>query len=131
MKKILKKKINKILIASSSFLVAIPAFAVCSTSGQIQDLHSFLTCFIVGNMQRYVPLLILVALVIFLSGVVKFVSSGDNEEARQAGRQVMVYGIVTLFVMISTWGIVGLISGSFFPGASITLPDVLPQLQQN
>ena len=82
-------------------------------------------------MQRYVPLLILVALVIFLSGVVKFVSSGDNEEARQAGRQVMVYGIVTLFVMISTWGIVGLISGSFFPGASITLPDVLPQLQQN
>ena len=129
----IKKNFNKFLIAGSSFLVAVPAFAatVCTTGAQIQDLQSFLSCFILENMKKIVPVLILVALVIFLSGVVRFVTSGDNEEKRQAGRQVMVYGIIILFVMISTWGIVGLISGSFFPGTSISLPDALPKLQTN
>ena len=82
-------------------------------------------------MMKYIPDLILVALVVFLSGVVKYVASGDNEESRQAGRQVMIYGIIVFFVMISTWGIVGLIYHSFFPGSNITLPDTLPPLQQN
>ncbi len=103
-----------------------PVFAAtndCSTTPS--DLHTLLSCYIQFKMQSYVPFLISIALVIFLIGVVRFVGAGDNEEARLSGRNVMIFGIIVLFVMISVWGIVKLLYSSFFDGA-VYLPTQLP-----
>lgn len=129
-----KKILIKLFILSNVLFLAVPTFAAatdCNGSSQIQSLHVFFTCWVIGNMLKYIPDLILVALVVFLAGVVKYVASGDNEEARQAGRQVMIYGIIILFVMVGVNGIVALIYHSFFPGETVSLPDQLPPLQQN
>ena len=134
MKLFKNKNFIKIFVLLNAFLLAVPVLAAgavnCTDkSSQIQNLHTFFSCWVIGNMLKYIPDLILVALVVFLAGVVKFVASGDNEESRQAGRQVMIYGIIILFVMISVNGIVALIYHSFFPGQTIYLPDQLPRLQ--
>ena len=81
--------------------------------------------FAYGNMKGFIPVLIAIALIVFLVGIVKFVSSGDNEEKRQSGRNIMVYGIIVLFVMFAFWGLVRLITQSFFL-TDPSIPNYLP-----
>ena len=54
------------------------------------------------------------AIFLFLYGILKYVGSGDNEEKRQEGRGVMIYGIIIIFVMVSIWGIVNLLDMSLY-----------------
>ena len=77
-------------------------------------------------MSGLIPTLIAVGLVTFLAGVTKFVSAGDNEEKRAAGRSVMVYGIIVLFVMMSMWGFVRILTQSFF-GTDPEISNYLPK----
>lgn len=103
----------------------IPAFD--STVSTPQTINQIFLSFAVNNMVKFAPVLILVALVTFLAGVVRFISAGDNEEKRASGKNVMVYGIVVLFFMITLWGIVGLLTQSFFKSDPST-PNYLPNL---
>jgi hypothetical protein len=61
-----------------------------------------------------VPLVFAVAFVAFIWGiVVYFVAGGANEEKRDQGKQLAIWGIIGLFVMVSVWGLVNLLSGTF------------------
>jgi hypothetical protein len=86
--------------------------------------------FATGNLGGLIPTVVLVGLITFLAGVLKFVRAGDNEEKRASGRQVIIYGIIILFVMMAYWGFVRILTQSFF-GADPKLPDYLPPLQTN
>ncbi len=119
-----------------SLLLAIPLFfpqpafaAYCSaTSGvqlaanpKIADVINFFTCLLANSV---VPLLITVAIVIFIWGMVQFITNSDNEEKRQKGRQFMVWGIVALFMIVSVWGLVRILTNTF------NISFGLPQLSQ-
>lgn len=65
------------------------------------------------------PLIVLVsslALLYFLWGVSKYIIHGGNEEKRAEGYQMMIYGIIALFVMVSVWGLVGVLANTFLGG---------------
>jgi hypothetical protein len=83
----------------------------CETPRDISGLFNYALCILDKSV---IPFLIGLALILFLAGIVKFVSSGDNEEARQGGRNMMLFGIISLFVMVSVWGFVNILSRSFF-----------------
>lgn len=83
----------------------------CRIPTDIGSLFDYVLCLLDSAV---VPFLIGLGLVLFLAGVLKFVSAGDNEEARQGGRNMMMFGIVSLFVMVSIWGFVNILSRSFF-----------------
>lgn len=69
-----------------------------------------------------VPLLIGVAVVIFLFGVVKYITAGGDEAKRTEARNTMIFGIIGLFVMVSVWGLVNVLLGTFgFEGAQPTV----------
>ncbi|KKS83383.1 MAG: hypothetical protein UV60_C0042G0004 [Parcubacteria group bacterium GW2011_GWA2_43_11] len=53
-----------------------------------------------------VPILLGLALVVFVWGLVVFIAKADNEQERDAGKQKMVWGIIGLFVLVSIWGII-------------------------
>jgi hypothetical protein len=53
------------------------------------------------------------ALIYFLWGVLQFIMSADNDEARNTGKRHMIWGIIGMFIMISAWGIIGIITGTF------------------
>ena len=76
-------------------------------------------------MTYLIPILVLVGLVTFLVGLLRFIKAGDNEEQRTAGRQVMMFGIVVLFVMVSYWGFVGILTQTFF-AAKPGIPNYIP-----
>lgn len=69
-----------------------------------------------------VPLLIAVAVVIFLYGVVRYMTSGSDDEKRKEARSVMLYGIIGLFVMVSIWGLVSILSDTLGLNTSVNIP---------
>lgn len=63
---------------------------------------------------RLVPLLVGLAMLAFFWFLVEYIWKGkDDPEVYTKGRAGMFYSIVAIFVMVSIWGIVGLI-GSIF-----------------
>ena len=74
-----------------------------------------------------IPLLIGVAVVVFLIGVIRYVTAGDDEVKIKAARSMMIYGIIGLFVMVSVWGLVNIIAGTFETNTSnIQVPGITP-----
>jgi len=56
-----------------------------------------------------VPILVALAVLLFIWGVIKFVFAAENDEARAEGKKVMTWGIIALFVIVSVWGLVELL----------------------
>lgn len=62
-----------------------------------------------------VPLIFAVAVLLFLFGIVKFMLlHPDKPELREQGRQFMLWGIIAMFVMVSFWGLVNILTNTFF-----------------
>src|SRR3989338_4030248 len=64
-------------------------------------------------LSQAVILLVALAVVFFLYGILKYITAGDDEEKRGKMKNVMIYGIIGLFVMISFWGIVNILINTF------------------
>jgi hypothetical protein len=48
------------------------------------------------------------SLLVFMWGLVKFIFKvGGDEDAIEGGKNLMKWGLVALFVMVSVWGIIG------------------------
>lgn len=61
-----------------------------------------------------VPLIFAIALLTFVWGVYEyFIAGGADEEKRKQGRNFIMYGLIGFFVMISVWGLVNLLLGTF------------------
>ncbi len=69
-----------------------------------------------------IPIIMGIALLVFLFGILKFISKGDDETARAQGRQFMFWGIIGLTVMVSVWGLVQILAGSL--GERVTIPTL-------
>ena len=59
-----------------------------------------------------VPILMVIAVIYFVWGVITFVVAGD-EEAKTAGRDKMIYGIIGLVVIVAMWGLVRIVVSTF------------------
>ena len=64
-------------------------------------------------LSQVIILLVAFAVVFFLYGILKYITAGDDEEKRTKMKNVMIYGIIGLFVMISFWGIVNILINTF------------------
>jgi Type IV secretion system pilin len=77
---------------------------------------------LIGNV--IIPTLAVIAIALFLWGAVLFIAQAGNETARAAGKQKMMWGVAGLFILITVWGIVALITeiAGVGPATSITAP---------
>ena len=70
-----------------------------------------------------IPIAIAVALIVFFWGLIKYIwGSGKGHDQ---GKRVMIAGLVSLFVMVSVWGIIRLAQGALLSGnqtGSIQIP---------
>lgn len=83
------------------------------TCGQLTDFKSLVNCAIIMVVKPLVALLIGLALLYFLWGIITYIKGGDNEKKHSEGRQMMIWGIIALFVMVSVWGLVSILTGTF------------------
>ena len=91
---------------------------ILNSVGNILD---FVTCTIVRSI---VPLLFSLATVGFIWGVIQMVINPEDAEKRKQDKMYMIWGIVALFVMLSIWGLVSILSNTF------GINTVIPQLSQ-
>ena len=87
------------------FFVPYIAFAQMDTETLLEMIFAYIAAII--------PFLVSAAILFFLWGVLKYVASGDEEDKRSEGRHMMVNGIIAIFVMVSIWGLVALLTETF------------------
>lgn len=59
-----------------------------------------------------IQLLFGLAIVYFVYGVLQFVFGGEDENARKKGKNTILWGSFGIFIMVSAWGIIYLISNT-------------------
>jgi predicted PurR-regulated permease PerM len=95
-------------------LATLASFAPVMALAQIQGQNiGGLFDSVIGVINDYlIPLAIALAVLYFLWGILKYITSGGDEEARKTAINTIIYGIIILFVMVSVWGLVNLLRGS-------------------
>lgn len=97
---------NKFIAVASTFVMAFPLIA------SAQNAQGIITT-IRGMVDQLIPLALAVALLVFFWGLIKYIWGAAGGEAKQQGQSIMTAGIVGLFLMVSIWGIVGIIANTF------------------
>jgi hypothetical protein len=96
-------------LAFTASALALPAVAAAQTvQGVLNTFGQIINILVV--------LAIGVAIVVFFYGMIKYLLSAGEKKAE--GLQLMLYGIVAIFVMVSIWGLVRLLGNTFLPGVS-------------
>lgn len=96
---------------------------ICKNIGfsTLGSLFNWASCTLIKSV---VPLLFSLAVVGFIWGVIQYFINAENEEKRKKGKTYMIWGLVALFVMISMWGLVGILTNTFH------IKTLIPQLSQ-
>lgn len=71
-------------------------------------------------------LLVAVAMLVFFKGLVGFIAKSGDEKSHAEGRSLMVWGLIALFVMVSTIGILRFAFRDLGLGGTFAIPT-LPQ----
>lgn len=101
------KKIFYTLVLATLSFVAIPALAAATTFKELVN-----GILIGGILRPLVPLLIGLAVVLFIYGVIITMLS-EGGDKKEEGKQFMIWGIVGIFVMVSVWGLVNILKDTF------------------
>src|SRR3989338_66431 len=77
-----------------------------------------------------IPLLLSAAVAVFFWGLVKFIAHADDEKMLEDGKQMVVWGMIAIFIMVALWSIVGFIQRELDLDLATT-PENLPVLPLN
>ncbi len=104
----------------SLFLISlVPGLADAASITSLSDLVQ-LVLKMINLLLRFT---IALALLFFLINIFRMVfASGSEDDIKQA-KTYMLYGIVALFVMVSVWGLVNIVTSTFF-GGSLVMPQL-------
>jgi hypothetical protein len=81
-----------------------------------------------GAITALVPILMTLALVVFIWGLIKYITSAGDPDKAKEGKSIMIWGVIALFVMASVWGLTSTI-GSFLgidQGSAPSASDLTP-----
>jgi len=136
---------KKLVVLLGLFLGSAPVLALAQTGGAgLTTSGNTTTACEIGNkgtlfgllcragqlMNAVIPVLIALGVLYFVWGVVQYVIASD-EEAKAAGKDRVIYGIIGLVVIISLWGLVSVLRNTFALDNTTnielpTVPVVLP-----
>lgn len=113
----------KKILTSISFFAPVLVFAQ-GNKAKLGNVESFVKD--IGDIiDVAIPIVFALALLFFLWGLAKYIFAAGNEEAKDAGKRIMIWGIIALFVMASVWGIVAFLQDVFgVTGNTVDVPDI-------
>ncbi len=94
--------------------VALAAFAAPLVSlaalSNISDVGSF----IINTINNvFVPVIFAIAFIVFVWGAFQtFIIGAGSEDVKEKGKNLMLWGLIGFFVMVSVWGLVNILTGS-------------------
>ncbi len=104
------------------FLTFAQFVPLVSEARTVRSIAENVAKFLLGPLLTFLTVL---ALVLFIAGVIEFTRNADNSDARKRGKQRMLWGVIALFVMLGFISITGIFTQTFFGGN-----PMLPQLYE-
>jgi len=102
----------------ATVLLAFPLLAAAQSD--VKELGDLIITTIEGTL---VPVLFAVAFLVFIWGAFKFFILGAAKgEVKEEGKNLMIYGIIGFAVMVSVWGLVNILTGSFNLDTKLNAP---------
>ena len=102
---------KKALILSSGALAmfALPLVSFAAINN-VSDVGSF----VINTINNIlVPVLFAIAFIVFLWGAFEtFIMGAQSEDVKDRGKNLMLWGLIGFFVMVSVWGLVNILSGT-------------------
>ncbi|MGE5541377.1 MAG: pilin [Bacillota bacterium] len=78
-----------------------------------------------------VPIVFALAFIVFIWGIFQyFIQGGHDEEKREGGKQLMLWGLIGFFVMVSVWGLVHVLTGTFNLNSNVPTYPTAPYTTQ-
>lgn len=107
---------KKLAYLGTSFALPLLAFAA------ITDVQSLGQTVLDIINEVLVPIVFAIAFIVFIWGVFQyFIQGGSDEEAKEKGKSLMLWGLIGFFLMVSVWGLVNILVGTF--DLNTTVPD--------
>lgn len=120
---------NKLGYILGSAVLILPFMALAQpvpgtdASGLINGVINFISGYII-------PLIVGIAILFFMYGVLTYIRAAGDEEKRKEGRNMMIYGIIAIAVMLSVIGLVSVLTNSFaFTSIRTVNPPILPPVR--
>lgn len=102
---------RKLFILGSTALLVMPMLVFSESGGGIVGIISIFN----NILSMIIPVLVTLAVVYFIWGVIQYLLVG-NEEKKKKAKEVIFSGLIGLFVIISFWGIIRVISNTINVG---------------
>ncbi len=101
---------KKALATGTLAALALPLVSSAQTVRNLSDAGSF----IINTINNVlVPVLFAVAFIVFLWGAFyTFILGANSEEVKEKGKNLMLWGLIGFFVMVSIWGLVNILTGT-------------------
>ena len=89
------------------------AFAqgVTGSGTSIRTVLNSISSFLNG---KVMPVIVTIAVVMFMWNLGQFVLNMDNEKQREQFKKYSINAILAIFILLSLWGIIGIATGTFF-----------------
>jgi len=94
--------------------VTLAAFALPLVSLAAVNNLSDVGSFIINTINNIlVPVLFAIAFIVFVWGAFNtFIVGATSEEVKEKGKNLMLWGLIGFFVMVSVWGLVNILTGT-------------------
>lgn len=66
-----------------------------------------------GLIDLATPIVVALALLYFFWGLATYILNAGDEEKKKNGRNIMIWGLLALFIMVSVWGIINVVRDTF------------------
>lgn len=90
-------------------LITISAFPSIVFAKDALDIISIIS----GLIGLATPIVVALALLFFFYGLARYILNAADEEKKSEGRNIMIWGIIALFVMVSVWGLTSILGETF------------------
>jgi len=80
---------------------------------------------IIENINYLMALVVGLAVFVFIWGIFRYFVAGANEKKVEEARNVLIYGLLGIFIMLSVWGLVNILINTF--GFATTTQPPIPR----
>ncbi|MFH1170096.1 MAG: pilin [Candidatus Vogelbacteria bacterium] len=119
----MSKLFKQSMFVIGSALLPVLTFAQADATSILDEVQNILN--------TVIPIVMTLALLYFFWGLATYILGAGDEEKRKAGRGMMVWGIIALFVMAAVWGLTGVIAKTFGIRQGTGAPNVGPMIPTN
>ncbi len=73
---------------------------------------------------KVIPLLGVIAFLMFVLGVGRFIRASGNEKELKDSKNLLIWGIIGLFVLTTIWGIMAFVQNEFGFDTNVGIPQI-------